>query len=249
MNNSHHLGRKSILLLTSLFILSNALLAQVDTTKAKTDTTKAKADTVKAMAVDTTKKAVDTTKKAVDTATKTAANEKKVTDRFIVYAGPNVNSMDVISSKFEAESGVGYHVGFAYRRGGFTYWQLGARYNNAVYDFVSRTTNTDTSSFSIKSIDVPITAGINFLSFANRVVNLRVFVSAVPAFTIGVGDNNLAFTKDHVNSFVFYGQAGIGADIAFFVLEVGFNYGFGDMMKNYSGSKPSQAFLNLGFRF
>ena len=229
MNNSHHpIEQKSIFLLAILFILSNNLLAQVDTTKSKTDTSKV-------MAVDTVKK--------------TEAKDKKVTDRFIVYAGPNVNTMDVTSNKFEAETGVGYHVGFSYRRGGFFYWQLGARYNNAVYDFVSRTTNTDTSTFSIKSIDVPITAGINFLSFANRVINVRAFVSAVPAFTIGVGDNDLAFTKDHVNSFVFYGQAGVGADIAFFVVEVGFNYGFGDMMKNYSGSKPSQGFLNLGFRF
>ena len=235
MNNRRNLyGLRSILLIASLFILNNTLLAQVDSTKAKTDTTKV-------MAVDTTKK-VDTIKKA-------ETKEKKVKDHYIVYGGANMNMMDVSSNKFEAETGVGYHVGFSYRRGGFFYWQVGARYNSAVYDFVSRTTNADTTTLAIRDVDIPIIAGINFLTFVNRVVNLRAFVGAVPAFTLGVGDNSIGFTKDHVSSFVFYGQAGVGADIAFFVVEVGFNYGFGDMMKDYSKSKPSQAFLNLGFRF
>ena len=237
MNNSRNLsGQKSILLLATLFIINNTLLAQVDTTK------KAITDTSKVMAVDTTKKAVDTAKKA-------EAKQKKVKDHYIVYGGASANMMDVSSNKFEAKTGIGYHVGLSYRRGGFFYWQVGARYNNAVYDFVSRTTSSDTSTLAIKDIDIPITAGINFLTFVNRVVNLRAFVSAVPAFTIGVGDNSIGFTKDHVNSFVFYGQAGVGADIAFFVIEVGFNYGFGDMLKDYSNSKPSQAFVSLGFRF
>jgi len=225
-------GQKSILLFAILFILdNNTLLAQVDSTRTT------KTDSTKVIAVDTTKKA------------EAKEKEKKVQDRFIAYGGGNVNMMDVSSSKYKAESGVGYHLGVAYRRGGFFYWQVGARYSNAEYNFVSIPTNTDTTKLAVRAVDIPLTVGINFLTFVNRVVNLRAFVSAVPAFTLGVGDNNIGFTKDHVNSFVFYGQLGVGADIAFFVVEVGYNYGFQDMLKNHSNSNPSQGFVSLGFRF
>jgi len=79
-------------------------------------------------------------------------------------------------------------------------------------------------------------------------VGLRVFVGAVPAFTLNVAENKLDLTKDDINSFIMYGQGGIGIDIAFFFLETGINYGFSDVLKSYD-SKPYQAFVNLGFRF
>ena len=97
-------------------------------------------------------------------------------------------------------------------------------------------------------IDIPITGGINFLSALNRIVALRLFISAVPAINLGIGENDLGITKDDINSFVLYGQAGLGVNVAFLVIEVGYNYGFQDMLKNYE-SKPGQLFINLGFRF
>jgi len=71
---------------------------------------------------------------------------------------------------------------------------------------------------AIRSVEVPITGGINFLSAINRVVALRLFISAVPAINLGVGENDLGLTKDDINSFVFYGQAGLGVNVAFLIL-------------------------------
>ncbi len=102
--------------------------------------------------------------------------------------------------------------------------------------------------FYVRDIDIPVTGGINFLSAINRIVALRIFISAVPAFALGVGDNDLGITKDDINTFNLYGQAGLGVNVAFIVLEAGYNYGFIDMLQN-AQSKPGQVFINLGFRF
>lgn len=175
--------------------------------------------------------------------------DKKRKDEFIVYIGPNFNQLAVSSSEYGANMKAGYHFGFDYKRGKFFYWQVGARFNNAVYELDDLGTIEATfESFAVRGIDVPVTGGINFLSAVNRIFALRVFISAVPSFALGVGDNNLPVTKDDINSFIFYGQGGIGVNVAFIVLEAGYNFGFQDLLKDHE-SKPGQVFVNLGFRF
>ncbi len=181
-------------------------------------------------------------------------DDKKRKDEFIVYAGVNFNNLDVDPNVFESEVNVGYHLGFDYKRGKFFYWQAGLRYNNAIYKLTSvwhlspPNPPEIESSVAIRSLEMPVTGGINFLSAINRIVALRVFISAVPAINLGVGDNDFNYTKDDINSFILYGQGGIGVNVAFIVLEAGYNYGFQDLLKD-SQSKPGQVFVNLGFRF
>jgi hypothetical protein len=214
-----------IIIIASVF---NSVTAQVDTTKvAQPDTT-------------IQQKGKDEKK-----------NDKKRKDEFIVYGGVNFNMLSVDADVTESEVNVGYHLGFDYKRGKFFYWQVGLRYNNAVYklkpvdhplDF------PDEYTMAVRSIDIPVTGGINFLSAINRIVALRLFVSAVPAINLSVGENDYDITKDDINSFILYGQAGIGINVAFILLEAGYNFGFQDMLKDYQ-SKPGQVFINLGFRF
>jgi hypothetical protein len=216
-----------LIVIASIF---NAAMAQVDTSQA------AKPDTT------IQEKGKDQKK-----------DDKKRKDEFIVYAGVNFNNLDVDPNVFESEVNVGYHLGFDYKRGKFFYWQAGLRYNNAVYQLTSYPPQPVgfpmvESSMAIRSFEIPVTGGINFLSAVNRIIALRVFISAVPAINLGVGDNDFNFTKDDINSFILYGQGGIGVNVAFIVLEAGYNYGFQDLLKDYE-SKPGQVFVNLGFRF
>jgi hypothetical protein len=177
--------------------------------------------------------------------------DKKRKDEFIPYVGVNFNQLGVSENDFESNMAIGWHLGFDYKRGKFFYWQVGLRFNNAVYklkpaehplDF------PDEFTMAVRGLDIPVTGGINFLSAINRIVALRIFVSAVPAINLGVGDNDYNYTKDEINSFILYGQAGIGINVAFLVIEAGYNYGFQDLMKDFQ-SKPGQVFINLGFRF
>ncbi|HWH64092.1 MAG TPA: hypothetical protein VNS50_12495 [Ginsengibacter sp.] len=235
---------KSIPFIAILIILNYAVVAQVDTTKP------APVDTSANMMADTTNHApaaVATTAAATTASTTNESAGKP--KRFSIYGGGNSNTMSGSTEKYNANSGVGYHFGVAWEKGGFVYYQFGLRYNNAVYGFNSNITSRDTGDLKVQALDVPLTLGINFLSFA-KIVSLRAFISAVPSFTLGVSDNHFGVTKDDVNSFIFYGQIGIGANIAFAFIDIGYNYGASSLMKNsISSTNPGQAYLSLGIRF
>ena len=178
-------------------------------------------------------------------ATDKVKKEKKKSDSFKVLIGGTFNSISVSSNQYDASGNVGYMIGAKYKRGRFFYWELGARYNAASFSFTELSTK---DNLRINSIDVPINVGVNLLSITSRLVGLRAYVGAVPTFTTGVANNKLNITKDDINSFRMYGQAGIGVDIAFFFLETGVNYGFTDVFENIN-SNHTQVFINLGFRF
>ncbi len=170
-------------------------------------------------------------------------------DAFILYGGINFNDLKVSSSVYESVSGAGWHLGIMYKRESFFYWQVGARLNQAQYNlYLNNNTDTIRDAFSVTDLDIPVTAGLNFLPFAKRALNIHVFVSVAPSFELNVGGNSLGIEKDDTNTFKLYGQGGVGVDIFSFVLEGGFNFGFNDLLKD-SESKPSQVFVSLGFRF
>ena len=222
------LSHNLFLLAIFLFLFSNFASAQQDSTRS-------------------VKK--DTTSSAKKSDENKPGEEQKRKDVYIFYAGLNFNKLKVSSANYKSSSEVGWHLGAAYRRGGFFYWQVGARFNSAQYHFKSfNGIDTTHDNFSVSDIDLPITGGINFLAFSNRILNLRLFVSAIPAFELSVKNNDAGIVKDSTNTFNFYGQAGVGVDVFFLVIEAGFNYGFSDLLKNYQ-SNPGQVFINLGFRF
>lgn len=177
-----------------------------------------------------------------------AKKEKKKKDEFKVLVGGTLNSIPN-SSAYEASSDLGYIIGAKYKRGRFFYWELGARYNRANYTLNPKDGDYETEdNIGVSSLDIPINVGINLLSVTERILGLRIFIGAVPTFVLSSPDNNFNITKDNLNSFMMYGQAGLGVDIAFFFIEAGINYGFSDVIKADT-SKPYQGFVNLGFRF
>ncbi len=229
---------KSFLLFVFFIILNKTAMAQVPS-----DTTKPKVDTTTTMPADSAKPA----QAAATTAP--ATNEKAKPKQFNFYIGGNSNTMSGSTASYNANSALGYQIGVAWKKGGFTYWQVGLLYNYSAWGFNSLATKVDTGKLNVQSLDIPVTFGVNFLSFA-RIVSLRAYVSAMPAFTLGVGNNHFGITKDDVNSFIFYVQGGIGVDIAFLMIDLGYNYGTGSLMKNSASStNPGQVYLNLGFRF
>ncbi len=179
--------------------------------------------------------------------------EKKARSSFKVSAGVNLNNLSIDSDdEIESKVGVGYNLGLSYKRGRFFYYEIGVRYNNRSFDFNDLTDQTK-SSLSVSAIDIPLTGGINITSFADRLIGVRVFVSAIPSFSLNKDVDKLPLEKDDISNFVFYGQGGVGVDIAFFFIEAGFNYGFSNIVNDIDDesikSNPSQGFVNIGFRF
>ncbi len=208
------------------------------------DTTKAKVDTTTKMPADTAKPA-----QAAAATTPPASEKKSKPKQFNFYIGGNSNTMSGSTASYNVNSALGYQFGIAWKKGGFTYWQVGLMYNYSAWGFNSLTTTIDTGKLNVQALDIPVTLGINFLSFA-KIVSLRAYVSAMPAFTLGVGNNSFGISKDNVNSFIFYVQGGIGVDILFLMVDIGYNYGTQSLLKNsVSSTNPGQVYVNLGFRF
>lgn len=178
--------------------------------------------------------------------------EKKARSSYKLSAGVSFNDLGLDSAQGASSSStMGYNLGFSYKRGRFFYYEIGARYNKRSFDVTPE--NQSTNSLSVSAIDIPLTAGINITSFADRLIGLRVFVSAVPSFSLNIDGDELGLEKDDINNFMFYGQGGIGVDIAFFFVEVGYNFGFSNIVKDMDNesinSKPSQGYVSIGFRF
>ena len=220
-----------VLTLAFIFFMAQQSRAQVDTT--------AKKDTV----------VVTQPAPAPAPATTTTTTTEPTPKRFIIYAGPNVSSLRKSAEELKDESATGWHVGLSWRSKGFLFSQFGLRYNSPVYSILPTTGNTDGDhKFSVSSIDLPLSFGINILSATDKVLSLRGFLSAVPSFNIGVGDNDYDYDTDKIETFNFAGTVGIGVDVLFMVFEIGYNHGFIDLLEDKE-SKPGQGFINLGIRF
>ncbi|WP_298531636.1 outer membrane beta-barrel protein [uncultured Algibacter sp.] len=176
--------------------------------------------------------------------------ERKARSSFKISAGVNLNGLniDTAENPITSDATVGYNFGISYKRGRFFYYEVGARYNKRPYDFTNSFDSSMTSDFSMSALDIPITGGLNITSFADRLVGVRVFVSGIPSFVLSKDPGSSLDSEDQIENFIFYGQLGLGVDIAFFFVELGFNYGFDDMV-NTLNSNPAQGYLNLGFRF
>lgn len=230
------ISKISLFVVIFLFI-ANFAISQTDTTAVATqDTTVA----VKQETSETPKS--DDSKKD---------KKKKKTSVFTAYASATFNQL-YTSSSYESYIAPGWALGAAYKHGRFFYWQVGARYNNAVYEINlvdSDTLSISDNTFGVRDIDIPVTVGLNLLYFTGRTIGLRIYLSAVPAFLISAGSSSYPeFSKDNINSFNFYGQGGLGLDVLFLSIDTGYNYGFSDVFQNQQ-STPGQIYVNLGFRF
>lgn len=230
-----HFSKLSLLVVAMIFI-SNIALSQTDTTAVATQ------DTIAATKSD---------QKSEESKKEKQEEKKKKSGVIMAYGGVTFNHLST-SSTYESVIAPGWALGAAYKHGRFFYWQVGARYNNAVYEVNLAGQTVDSiqdNLFSVKDIDIPVTAGLNLLYFTGKALGLRVYVSAVPAFVVGVGNSDYSnFTKDDVNSFNIYGQGGLGFDFLFLSIDAGYNYGFTDVFQNEQ-SGPGQIYVNLGFRF
>jgi hypothetical protein len=214
-----------------IFLLAQQSQAQVDTT--------AKKDTVPV----TTQPAPPPPTTASTTTTQPAPK------RFIIYAGPNVSSLRKSAEDISNESATGWHAGLSWRSRGLLFGQAGLRYNSAVYSILPKSANPDGDhKFTISSLDIPLSFGISILNATDKVFSMRGFLSAVPSFNLGVGDNDYSYDSDKIETFNFAGSVGIGVDILIMVIEIGYNHGFIDLLKDKE-SKPGQGFVNVGIRF
>jgi hypothetical protein len=170
---------------------------------------------------------------------------KRVSD-FKIYGSVSTSKIILANSSYESAYAAGYLLGFSYRKGRFGYWEIGVNYNNSVVTLHDITIAE--GKMQIRQLEVPLSAGLNLLSLTRRVFGLRLFGGVVPGYIVGVGDNPFGLDEDDFNRFQLSGRVGAGVDVFFLFIEVGYQYGFWDVLKDQD-SNLSQLDLRLGFRF
>lgn len=179
-------------------------------------------------------------------------DKNKARSSFKIFAGASFNSLNLASNALiESSVRTGYMIGASYKRGKFFYYEFGARFNKNAFELADISSDQSEDiygSVNVSALDIPISVGINLTSYVDRLIGVRLFISAVPSFVLDVKNDEGTATKDNVNSFLMRGQAGIGIDITVIFIELGFNYGFNDVLNDIQ-SNPTQGFVGLGFRF
>ncbi|MCZ4410451.1 outer membrane beta-barrel protein [Cryomorphaceae bacterium 1068] len=179
----------------------------------------------------------------------TEAEKKKharVSD-FKAYAGVTLSDIIINDSKYESTGSAGYNLGGSYRRGRLFYWEVGVRFNGSSIALDESNFSSE-ETLNMRQLDFPVSLGINVLSPLRRVVGLRAFVGGVPGVLLDVSNNKFDLTIDDFNSGQFMGQIGVGVDVLFLFVEIGYNQGVTDLLEDVD-SKLAQGYFNLGVRF
>ncbi len=234
------------LLTTLLVVLFTTLVsAQVDTTKTVPEDT----SVVQPVMADTVPVVTDTVPPASTQDTLAEAKskkERKPYDKLKIGAGISFGKVDGAQT-YSSEDRLGYLFSFAYHRGRFFYLVAGVEYISNRIELTEEASGT-LDDFTVSTIDVPLSVGINLLSAVDRVVGLRAFAGATPAVVIGVGENDLDIGRGDTNSFNAYVHAGIGVNVIFLYVDAVYKYGVTDFFEGFS-SQPRQFQVKLGFRF
>lgn len=185
-----------------------------------------------------------------DTVIEESSNKKehkRVSD-FKIYGGVSTSIILLSNSAYESAYAAGYLLGVSYRKGRLGYWEIGLNYNNSTVSLDDADVNVLEDNMAIRQLEVPLSAGINLLSATRRVLGVRLFGGVVPGYIVGIGDNPFNLDADDFNRFQLAGRVGAGLDVLFLFLEVGYQYGFIDVLKDQD-SNLSQVDLRLGLRF
>ncbi|MGB3587769.1 MAG: hypothetical protein WBA23_14575, partial [Tunicatimonas sp.] len=87
---------------------------------------------------------------------------------------------------------------------------------------------------TINSLKVPLNGGV-YLTGTDGVLAVRLNGGVVPTLMLGVEDNNLGLDGDDFSSFNLGLNAGIGIDLLFFTLDIGYEWGLTEFFEAGEG--------------
>jgi len=103
-------------------------------------------------------------------------------------------------------------------------------------------------------LKIPLNVGFYLLGDSKAKLGVRVFGGASGKFTLGASSDEIEgigdIGKDDIKNSIWGVKAGAGVDFLFLFAELGYNWGFGDVFKNYEGNSQTNHFeLTFGLKF
>ncbi len=183
------------------------------------------------------------------------------------YGGVNIlqlstdNSTSIINGivhRTTVSGRAGYQAGGSITFGGRAYVQPGFQYTNLSTKVVNKSTidaaNVFTDETTVQVISIPLKFGFRFIDPEKEdFFNVRIFGGLDGHHVIGVkhGTNSGAIgeiTKDDYTNIILNTDIGMGIDLWFMFVDVGYQIGLTPVHATGDGAKASAFYTNLGIR-
>jgi len=161
---------------------------------------------------------------------------------FPMYSGDGVDS----------STGIGFEAGGKLRIGGRFYVEPGVFWAYNTADIAE--TGEEKAAFAISDFRIPVVLGFKIIK--SRVIALRIFAGAYPAFVTSVSDDDEErdIVKDDLNSTQWSGRAGAGLDFTLISFDIGYDFGLTEVIDlethpDAPSIKRNMFYLEFGLRF
>lgn len=173
---------------------------------------------------------------------------------FGVYAGAN-------STRFEGEDvdgnalagRLGWQLGGFIRGGGRVFGQIGFEYLTSSNDFYQKGDGANvediTGNIDQRYIHVPAYIGIKLAQSPKGVSAVRLQLGAQYASPTGVRNNDFNIDRNSFRRSTFMGLANLGFDAGPLFLDLVYQHGFEDVLKESNNSKRRVVGVNVGLKF
>ncbi len=174
--------------------------------------------------------------------------------------GTEITLVDSIIHKKGFEAEVGYQGGLSFTYGNHFYISPGIWYTKFTvnsYLFKEGNDNKDKPDFenesSISMLSIPVRVGFRFINpEAEKIFNMRIFGGITGQHILSVnssGDAESELTKDDYENLMVSATAGLGVDILFLYMDLGYDLGLSNFQKANTNSRHNSMFVNVGVKF
>jgi hypothetical protein len=173
--------------------------------------------------------------------------------------GTKLTLIDSVVHSSNVDAQIGYQGGLSFTYGNRFYISPGVWYTKFTLNtqFIDDTQNNDDFDFEAEStlsmISIPVRFGFRFINPQDEdIFNMRLFGGVVGQHVISVntvGDSEVKLDKDNYENLVMSATAGLGVDILFFFVDLGYDLGLTNFEKSNTKSRHNSMFLNVGAKF
>ncbi len=173
------------------------------------------------------------------------------------YAGINSARITEDFEDINWQSQMGYQAGIDFQIGGRLYLQPGLQWEliRTNFDPQNPIPGLDTE-FRASHIRIPLIVGINALPLeSGKLFNFRLYTGPDVAFTVSNSDHSflgVEINDDTYNRLHWSWNGGLGFDILFLFVDVGYKFGISEYFNQDNVTNPARTnvfFANVGMRF
>lgn len=173
------------------------------------------------------------------------------------YVGVNSARITQDFEDINWQSQLGYQVGIDFQIGSRLYFQPGIQWEliRTNFDPQNPIPGLDTE-FRASHIRVPLMVGFNALpAGSNKLLNFRLYTGPDVAFTVSNSDHSflgVEINDDTYNRLHWSWNGGLGFDILFLFVDVGYKFGVSEYFNQDRVDNPARTnvfFANVGMRF